>query len=101
MDRVAVIGGMDAFVDRLVAKNVIDRIEDRRAGAKRIGERDRIEHQPRAFEQTLQGFPPRIELARCRALKREDRLLLVTDGKDGAMKIVARAGTGREFRNEM
>ena len=60
-----------------------------------------FEFQPRVFEFPLQLPAPRVELARRRALKGEDRLLLVADREHGAHHAVTRARTGGEFRDEM
>ena len=101
MHRIAVIGGMDAAVDRLVAKHMIDRLQDRRPGAERIGERHRIEFQPGIAEFLLQPPAPGIEFVRRGALKRKDRLLLVADRKDRARDAIARAFARGEFGNDM
>src|SRR6202020_1799949 len=45
---------VDAAVDRLVAKYVIDGLQDRLSRPEGIGERDRLEFQPNAFEFLLQ-----------------------------------------------
>src|SRR4051794_29004605 len=92
---------MDAAEDRLVTEHGHDRLQDRGTRAKRIGERYRIEFQPGIPESLLQPPAPAVELARCCALEREDRLLLVADRKDRAGDAFARACARGEFGNDM
>ncbi len=92
---------MDAAIDGLVAKHVIDRLQDRRSRAERIGERYRIEFQPGIDKLPLQSSAAAIEFARYGALERKDRLLLVADRKDRARDAVARAFAGGKFGNDV
>ena len=101
MHRIGRFRRMDAAIDRLVAEHMVDRLQDRRSRAERIGERDRIEFQPGVLELLLQLPPARVEFPRRRALEREDRLLLVADREHGAHHAVARAGAGGEFRDDV
>ena len=101
VERVADIGGMDAAVDLRIAKHMVDRLQDRRPGTERIGERHRIEFQPGILEFLLQCPAAQVEFVRRGALKRKDRLLLVADREDGAHHAVARALAGGEFGNDM
>ena len=97
VDRIAVFDGVDAAVDCLISEHVVDRLQDRRSGTERGGERDRIEFQFGVLELAVQGSPPGIELAGCRPLERKDRLFLVTDREHRAQGAVARALAGGEF----
>ena len=99
--RIAVLGRVNAAVDRLVAEHVVDRLQDRRPRAERIGEGYRIEFQPGVLEFLLQLPAAQIEFARRGALERKDRLLLVADREHRAQHAVARAGTGGEFGNDV
>ncbi len=101
VDRVAGFGGMDAAVDRFVAKHVVDRLQDRRSRAERIGERHRIEFQPGIPKPLLQSAAAAIELAGCGTLKRKDRLLLVADRKNRAGDAVAGARARGELGNDV
>src|SRR5580704_15969502 len=101
MDGITDVGRMYAAIDHLLAKYIIDRLQDHRSRAERIIERDRIEFQPGILEPLLQIATARVELRRIGALEREDRLLFVADRKDGAVDAVARAGTGGELRNDV
>src|SRR5262249_21385924 len=100
MDRIADVGRMDAAVDIGIAEDVIDRLQDRRSRPERIGERHRIEFQTGRGELPFQLAAPLVELVRCRALEREDRLLLVADREDGTDDAVTRAGAGGELRDD-
>ncbi len=80
---------------------MIDRLQDRRPRAERIGERHRIEFQPGILEFFLQCPAAQVEFVRRGALKRKDRLLLVADREDGAHDAVARALAGGEFGNDV
>src|SRR5690242_4724886 len=101
MDGIADIGRMDAAIDRLLAEDVIDRLQDRWPRAERIVEGDRIEFQPGSLELLFQFAPARVELLRGRALEREDRLFLVADCEDGADDPVARACTRSELGDDV
>ena len=48
-----------------------------------------------------EALPALRELTRCRALKREDRLLLVADREDRAGDAIARAFAGGEFGDDV
>jgi len=91
VDRIAGLSGMNTAVNILVAKHMIDRLQDRRSGPERIGERDRIEFQPGIRKPPFQSSATAVEFARRRALERKDRLLLVADREDRAGDAVARA----------
>ena len=99
--RHAVAIGGDAPVDVGRAERVFDRAQHGRAGAERIGERDRLERETGRRKAAADALPPRIELARRRALEREDRLLLVADREDRALDAVARAVAGRKLRDDV
>ena len=88
-------------IDLLLAEHVVDRVQDRRSRAERIGEGYRIEFQPGILELLLQRPAAQVEFARRRALEREDRLLLVADREHRAHHAVARARAGGEFGNDM
>ena len=92
---------VNAAIDRLVAKHVVDRLQDRRARAERVVERYRIEFQPGVLELPFQFPPAQVEFARRGPLKRKDRLFLVADREHGADHTVARTGAGGEFGNDV
>ena len=92
---------MDAAVDRLVPEDVVDRLQNRRSRAKRVGEGDGIEFQPSILELLPQRPAALIEFLRRRALEGEDRLLLVADREDGAHHTIARTFAGRKLRDQM
>ena len=95
------MSGVDAAIDRLVAKHEIHRLQDRRFRAERIGEGDRIEFQPGSLELRLQLAAALVEFTRGRTLKRKDRLLFVADCKHRAQYAIARAGTRSKFGNDV
>src|SRR5947207_2388368 len=99
MNRVPVLDRMDAAEDLLLAEHMIDRMQDLRPGTERIVEGYRIEFQAGILEFLLQRPPAQIEFARGCALKREDRLLLITNSENGAGHAIAGAGARREFGN--
>src|SRR5439155_4092361 len=101
MDRIADVDRMNAAKDILLAKHLIDRMQDRRPRAERIGEGHRIELQSGALELSLKGAAAQVELAwRC-ALKRKDRLLLVADREYRSNHAVARARARGELRDDV
>ena len=101
VDRISGLDRMDAAEDVLLAEHMVDRMQDRRSGAERIGKGYRIEFQPGVLELLLQRPAAQVEFARGRALEREDRLLLVADREHRAHHAVAGAGAGGEFGNDM
>ncbi len=101
VDRVAILDRMNAAIDRLVAKHMVDRLQDRRSRAERIGERYRIEFQPGILELLLQAAATQVEFPGGGALKRKDRLLFVADREHRPDHAIARAGAGGEFGNDV
>ena len=60
---------MDALVDLRLAEHVVDRVQDRRARAERIGEGDRVEFQPGSSEFAVQLAPACVKFVGCCALE--------------------------------
>src|SRR5207302_8217223 len=71
------------------------------AGSERVGKGNRLEIEFGRFESRAEALPALRELTRCRALKREDRLLLVADREDRAGDAIARAFAGGEFGDDV
>ncbi len=101
MDRISDVDRMNAAKDILLAKHLIDRMQDRRSRPERIGKGYRIELQSGALELPLQCPAAQVELAWRGALKRKDRLLLVPDREHRSHHAVARAGARGEFGNDV
>ena len=92
------IGG-DACINVLRLEHAVDRAEHGLAGAERVME---AQEPPALFlvvELAGEQLPHLVEGMRRRALKREDRLLLVADREHRALDVRPRAA-GREFRHD-
>src|SRR5207247_3516906 len=92
---------MNAAVDILITKHMIDGLQDRRSRTERVGERHRIEFQASIPELLVQPSAAAVKFARGGALERKDRLLLVADREDRANDALARAFAGSEFGTDM
>ena len=101
MDRISDIDRMDAAKNILLAKHLIDRMQDRRPRPERISKRHRIELQSGALELPLQCPAAQVEFAWRSALKRKDRLLLVADREHRSHQAVARACARGEFGDDV
>ncbi len=95
MHRLHVVGG-EAFEGGGLRKHLVHSAQHIGAGTKRVPERHVLQLAFDAGAQVCEGATHGIELARRRALEREDRLLLVADGEDGPLDR-AGAGTREEF----
>src|SRR3954470_21459753 len=92
---------VDAAIDSLLAKDMIDRMQNCRARPERVVERDRIELELSTLEFPFELIPASIELSGFSALKRENRLLLVADSEDSAVQALARTFAGGELRDDV